>query len=85
MAINQRVSIGILKNDLIYIVLEKDKQKQEALFNKLYDEISKNLVPVHPNRHYKRTKGKKCKINLWSKNRNESVMYEDSFLFCFFS
>ena len=57
MAINQTVSIGILKNDLIYIMLEKDKDKQEALFNNLYDDISKNLVPVRPNRHYKRTKG----------------------------
>lgn len=57
MAINQTISIGILKNDLIYIILEKDKEKQEALFNSLYDDISKNLVPVRPNRHYKRTKG----------------------------
>ena len=57
MAINQTVSIGILKNDLIYIMLEKDKDKQEALFNNLYDDISKNLVPVRQNRHYKRTKG----------------------------
>ena len=57
MAINQTIGIGILKNDLIYIILEKDKEKQEALFNKLYDDISKNLVPVRPDRHYKRTKG----------------------------
>lgn len=57
MAINQTISIGILKNDLIYIILEKDKEKQEALLNSLYDDISKNLVPVRPDRHYKRTKG----------------------------
>ena len=57
MTINQTVSIEILKNDLIYIMLEKDRDKQEALFNNLYDDISKNLVPVRPNRHYKRTKG----------------------------
>ena len=57
MAINQTVSIGILKNDLIYIILEKDKEKQTALFNNLYNDISKNLVPVRPDRHYKRTKG----------------------------
>ncbi len=52
-AINQTVSIDILKNDLIYIILEKDKEKQEALFNNFYDDISKNLVPVRPDRHYK--------------------------------
>ena len=57
MVINQTISIGILKNDLIYIILEKNKEKQEALYNNLYNDISKNLVPVRPDRHYKRTKG----------------------------
>ncbi len=57
MAINQTVSIGILKNDLIYIVLETDKEKKSVLFQKLYDDISRNLVPVRPDRHYHRTKG----------------------------
>ena len=57
MEINQTVSIGILKNDLIYIILEKDVEKQEQLFQNLYEDISKNLVPVRPDRHYKRTKG----------------------------
>ena len=57
MEINQTVSIGILKNDLIYIILEEDAEKQEILFNNLYEDISKNLVPIRPDRHYKRTKG----------------------------
>ena len=57
MVINQMISIGILKNDLIYITLEKDKEKQKVLFNNLYNDISKNLVPVRPDRHYKRIKG----------------------------
>ena len=57
MVINQTISIGILKNDLIYIILEKDKEKQKVLFNNLYNDISKNLVPVRPDRHYKRIKG----------------------------
>lgn len=57
MEINQTISIGILKNDLIYIILEKNVEKQEELFQKLYEDISKNLVPVRPDRHYKRTKG----------------------------
>lgn len=58
MAVNQTLGIGILKNDLIYILLEKDKSKQELLFQNLYEDISKNLVPVRPDRHYHRTKGK---------------------------
>lgn len=57
MAVNQTISIGILKNDLIYIILEKDHIKKEQLFQQLYDDISRNLVPVRPDRHYRRTKG----------------------------
>ena len=32
MMINRTVSIGILKNDLIYIILETDREKKEQLF-----------------------------------------------------
>ena len=57
MAVNRSLCIGLLKNDLIYMLLEKDPQVQEELFQKLYDEISENIVPVRPDRHYHRTKG----------------------------
>ena len=57
MMINQTVSIGILKNDLIYILLETDGQKKNMLFQQIYEDISKNLVPIRPDRHYTRTKG----------------------------
>ena len=57
MMINQIVSIGILKNDLIYILLETDGQKKNMLFQQIYEDISKNLVPIRPDRHYTRTKG----------------------------
>ena len=57
MAVNRTLCIGLLKNDLIYILLEKDPKKQDDLFNRLYDEISENIVPVRPERHYRRTKG----------------------------
>ncbi len=57
MMINRTVSIGILKNDLIYILLETDAQKQDKLFQQIYEDISKNLVPIRPDRHYHRTKG----------------------------
>jgi hypothetical protein len=58
MMINQTVSIGILKNDLIYILLETDNQKKNILFQQIYEDISKNLVPIRPDRHYTRTKGR---------------------------
>lgn len=57
MAVNRTLCIGLLKSDLIYILLEKDPKKQDELFQSLYDEISENIVPVRPDRHYHRTKG----------------------------
>ena len=48
MMINQTVSIGILKNDLIYILIETDDQKKNILFQQIYEDISKNLVPIRP-------------------------------------
>lgn len=57
MMVNRTVSIGILKNDLIYILLETDDKKKELLLQQIYDDISQNLVPIRPNRHYHRTKG----------------------------
>ena len=57
MAVNRTLCIGLLKSDLIYILLEKDPKIQDELFQKLYDEISENIVPVRPDRHYSRTKG----------------------------
>lgn len=57
MMINQIVSIGTLKNNLIYILLETDDQKKNILFQQIYEDISKNLVPIRPDWHYTRTKG----------------------------
>ena len=57
MAVNRTLCIGLLKSDLIYILLEKDPHKQDELFQRIYDEISENIVPVRPDRHYHRTKG----------------------------
>lgn len=35
MMVNRTLSIGILKNDLIYILLETDAQKQDRLFQQI--------------------------------------------------
>ncbi|WP_289705066.1 IS4 family transposase [Bacteroides acidifaciens] len=37
MMINRTLSIGILKNDLIYILLERDEEKQDRLFHQIYE------------------------------------------------
>ncbi len=57
MQINRSVSIGLLKSDLIYIIMESDAEKKTKLMQQLYNEISQNLVPIRPDRHYHRTKG----------------------------
>ncbi len=57
MQLNRNISIGLLKNDLIYILIETDAKRKTELLQALYDEIRKNVVPIRPNRHYKRTKG----------------------------
>jgi len=57
MQINRTVSIGILKNDLIYILMQEDGNKKAEMLQQIYDEISRNVVPIHPERHYHRTKG----------------------------
>ena len=57
MQINRSVSIGLLKSDLIYILIEPDPAEKERLMNNLYREISENIVPIRKGRHYQRTKG----------------------------
>ena len=57
MAVNRTVCIGILKSDLIYALLETDPVKQNQIFQQMYDEISENIVPIRPDRHYDRPKG----------------------------
>ena len=54
MAVNRSLCIGLLKSDLIYIILEDDPDVKEELMQHLYDEISENIVPVRPDRHYER-------------------------------
>lgn len=57
MQVNRTVSIGILKSDLIYILLEQNPDEKTRLLKVIYDDISKNIVPIRPERHYHRTKG----------------------------
>ena len=38
--------------------LETDNQKKNILFQQIYEDISKNLVPIRPDRHYTTTKGR---------------------------
>ena len=57
MQINRSLSIGLLKSDSIYILIETDENRKSELLQALYDEIRINVVPIRPDRHYHRTKG----------------------------
>ncbi|MEW5785068.1 MAG: IS4 family transposase [Bacillota bacterium] len=57
MAINKNIAIGIMKEELISFILEKDRKKREELMKSIIDEIKQNLLPVRKGRHYPRTRG----------------------------
>lgn len=57
MMVNRSLAIGILKDELIHIILEKDIEKKTDLFRGLISEIKRNIIPIRMNRQYKRTKG----------------------------
>ena len=57
MEINKNIAIGIMKEELIRFILEKDKGKKKEIFDEIIVEISKNILPVRNGRHYVRTKG----------------------------
>ena len=54
--ISRAGAVFVLKSDLIYIILEDDPDIKSELMQRLYDEISENIVPVRPDRHYERNK-----------------------------
>jgi hypothetical protein len=47
--INQ--AIGILKDKLVIALLEDKPKKRDKLMNSIFDNISKNSIPIRPNRH----------------------------------
>ena len=57
MQLNRNLSIGLLKSDLIYILMETNAERKKDLLQALYNEIRVNVVPIRPDRHYHRTKG----------------------------
>lgn len=57
MAINKNIAIGIMKEELIHFILEKNEQRRSAKMDIIVNEIKQNLLPVRKGRHYPRTKG----------------------------
>lgn len=61
MKINTNMAVGFFKKFFLYILIEKDKEKQEILFDKLSDSIESYIVPIREGRNYPRDKNKKNK------------------------
>lgn len=57
MTVNKTYAVGVLKEELIHILLEPASIDTEKRFKTMVDELKRNLIPVRKDRHYKRTKG----------------------------
>lgn len=64
MRVNKNMAIGLLKEDMIYIVLEEDKKRKDKMVEELEYKILKYLVPVRENRKYPRNKISKNKHHI---------------------
>ena len=53
MKINENISIGLFKNEMIYIMLEEDDKKRLKRYDKLCKKILKYKIPIRKDRQYK--------------------------------
>ncbi|MNW51069.1 Transposase DDE domain protein [compost metagenome] len=58
MAINKNIAIGVIKEELIYVIIERNEHKRKKRMKAIIEEIKSNLLPVRKDRHYPRNKGK---------------------------
>ena len=58
MQLNKNIAIGMIKEELIFVVLEKRKRQKRELMNSIIKEIESNLLPVRPDRVFNRPHGK---------------------------
>ena len=55
--INTNILIGTLKDSLVLMLLEDNPEKRNAMFHRIMQEITKNMVPIRPGRSHTRRKG----------------------------
>lgn len=53
MKINENISIGLFKNEMIYIMLEEDDKKRLKRYDKLCKKLLKYKIPIRKDRQYK--------------------------------
>lgn len=64
MKINNNMAIGILKNTLIYILLEEDATNRSKMMEKFNERILKYTVPIKPGRKSERRNNPKNKYHI---------------------
>ena len=56
MQLNRNMSFGIIKSELIHLILSRDMNEKQQRMATIVQEIERNLLPVRPNRSYERKK-----------------------------
>lgn len=57
MQINRNIAVGVVKEEVIRLLVENDTRKQEEIMNGIIQEINSNILPVREGRSYTRTRG----------------------------
>ena len=64
MKINNNMAIGILKNTLIYVMLEDDANKRSEMMEKFNEKILKYTIPIKPGRKNERKNNTKNRYHI---------------------
>lgn len=57
--VNLNILIGKLKDNLVLVLLEDDPGKRTYMFEKVMEELSRNVVPIRPGRSNLRKDGRR--------------------------
>jgi hypothetical protein len=61
--VNVNHEVGVLKDRLILILLEDDREKREGMFEEVVKLLKKRLIPIRPNRSIPRRPPRKVKFH----------------------
>ena len=67
--INFNMTVGIVKKELIKIILEPNKKKTEKMYEELHQKFLEYIIPIREGRHNPRKSGKKNKYSI-NKRKN---------------
>ncbi len=68
--VNTNVLIGKLKHKLILIMIERRPRKRSKMLKDIEEQISKNVIPIRPNRNFERKENKSTQMeNRMNKKR----------------